>query len=73
MRVRVGVPAHALGGSPSRGEQPRDLLQRLGDVPEEALEARAQVLSPGWPSGVVVKRSFAHPPWQANRASQSWQ
>jgi hypothetical protein len=72
MRVRAGVPAHALGGSPSRGERPRDLLRRLGDVPEEALEARAQVLSPGSPSGVVVKRSFEHPPWQANRASQSW-
>jgi len=73
MRVRAGVPAQALGGNPSADEQPRDLLERLGDVPGEPLEARAQALSPGTPSGVVVKRSFDHPPWRANRASQSWQ
>jgi hypothetical protein len=39
------------------------------DVVEEVLVAGAEVVEPGSPLGVEMKRSFGQPPWQAKRTS----
>jgi hypothetical protein len=60
--VGVGVPADDLGGRAPARKQPRHLVHRLGDVGEEALQARAQVVEPGlavWCGGEAVLRAAA--------------